>query len=151
MDHRDDLWRYAMAGSMSRNKGARGEREVIALLQPVVNKVCDAHGKVRLELKRNFHQRFQPAQYDLDGLPWMAIEIKRCENLSGLGSWWAQVKRATRPGQVPVLIYRQNHGQWQVRTRLPVRVGSKVVRLTINLAFADWLVWFELKLLEEIG
>jgi hypothetical protein len=136
-----------MAGRMSRNKGANGEREVIGLLQPVVDRVCAECGQVQLVLKRNYSQRFAAKQYDVEGVPWMALEVKRVENQSGVGSWWRQTLAATRPGQVPVLFYRQNHRPWMVRTRLPVVAGGRtVVRCTVTMDVTSFLVWFEYRL-----
>lgn len=139
-----------MAGRMSRNKGANGEREVIRLLQPVVSKVCAACGKVELVLKRNYTQRFASKQYDVEGVPWMALEVKRVENSSGLGSWWRQCLAATREGQTPVLFWRQNHGVWKVRMRTVVLAGRKRVRATVDVSVETFLVWFEQRLLDEM-
>lgn len=143
-----------MGGRMARSKGQRGEREVIALLQPIVDKVCDGCGRVRLELKRNLHQRFAKKQYDIDGVPWIALEVKRVENLSGIGGWWRQTLDSTREGQTPVLIYRQNHGQWKVRMRVPVRAGGKgapVVKCTVTVDLPTFLVWFEQRMRYEFN
>jgi hypothetical protein len=143
-----------MSGARSRNKGARGEREVIAILQPIVDKVTDECGQPRLVLRRNYSQRYEAKQYDVIGLPWVALEVKRVENLSGLGKWWRQVISCTGRGQVPVLIYRQNHGKWHVRTRVPVRAGGRVggvhVVCTVTMDLATWLVWLEQRLKVEL-
>lgn len=140
-------------GRMARNKGYRGEREVIAILQPVVTKVCGECSTVELILKRNLHQRFAAKQYDLEGIPWMALEVKRVENQSGIGSWWRQCCAATRPGQTSVLFYRQNNAPWRVRFRTWVRVGGKGsphVKATVTTDLPAFLVWFENRLRWEM-
>lgn len=133
-----------MSGRYSRNKGQRGEREVISMLQPVIDKVCEDLGIVTFQLKRNLHQRYKQKEYDVDGVPWMALEVKFQEDQSGIGSWWRQVKAACRPGQVPVLIYRQKNRPWMVRTRVGIDAGNGVhVKIVVSMLAADWLVWFE--------
>src|SRR5690606_3259216 len=122
-------------GKMSRNKGARGEREILGILQPVVDSVWSEMrpGHAIPVLRRNYTQRFESKQYDIIGLPWAAVEVKRCENLSGIGSWWKQVLAATRPGQTPILIYRQNHGKWRVRMEPGKKAGAKVPTATADM------------------
>ena len=89
---------------MSRDKGSRGERQVIQMLQPIVDEVCDECGQPRLVLRRNASQRFAAKQYDVIGIPWMAMEIKFHENHSGREGWWRQTLEACMPGQIPILI-----------------------------------------------
>lgn len=133
-----------MGGRMSRNKGAAGEREAIGLLQPIVDQVCEEAEMPRFELVRDSRQRYEKKLYDIFGLPWFAFEIKRVENQSGIGTWWRQVKAATKDGQISVLMYRQNNRPWMIRTRLPIRVvkGGPAVRMTVTVTFVDWSVWF---------
>lgn len=152
-----------MGGRMSREKGARGEREIIGMLQPMVDEVCEECGVVRFELRRNPSQRFAPKQYDVIGLPWIALEVKRVENLGGLGSWWKQTLNATGPGQVPVLVYRPNNRPWKARLNVPVSVvkGEFVngtgftpavnVRMTIDINWHSFTVWFKVKLRTELS
>lgn len=136
-----------MAGRMSRNKGARGEREVIAILQPIVDSVCEETGQPRFELRRNPTQRFKGKEYDVIGLPWIALEVKRQENLSGLGSWWKQTLDATRPGQTPVLVYRKNHSPWKVRMKVPVDIENRLnVMCVVDVDWDTFLFWFRQRL-----
>ena len=133
-----------MSGRASRDKGGRGEREAISLLQPVVDGVCEEAGMPSFELVRDSRQRYQKKLYDIFGLPWFAFEIKRVENQSGIGGWWRQVREATKEGQIPVLMYRQNNRPWMVRTKvsIPVVKGGPAVRMTVTMTFDDWKVWF---------
>tara|TARA_B100000749_G_C18389759_1_gene449700 strand:- start:141 stop:575 length:435 start_codon:yes stop_codon:yes gene_type:complete len=142
-----------MGGRMSREKGARGEREIIALLQPIVTQVCDELNRPVFELRRNPSQRFAAKQYDVIGLPWVALEVKRVENLSGLGSWWKQTLEATNDRQTPVLVYRPNHVAWKVRIRTIVAVvkGGPHIRMTMDLDWHTFLTWFKAKLFVELS
>lgn len=151
-----------MSGRTSRNKGAGGEREAIALLQPAVDEVCYELNVQRFELIRDSRQRYEKKHYDIFGCPWMALEVKRVENQSGLGSWWEQVCLATAEGQTPVLMYRPNNSPWKIRTRVPISVvkggfyeGRGMfkpvrVRMAVDITFPDFLVWFKLKLKAEL-
>lgn len=88
-------------GKMQRSKGQVGEREV-------AKKFKDDLG---VDAKRNLQQT-QNGGYDLAGIPFFAVEVKRHETLS-IGTWW---KQALKQGQVmermPLLIYRRNREQW---------------------------------------
>lgn len=155
-----------MGGMMSRRKGAGGELEIIKLLQPIVDEVCAELGKARIELIKDTRQRYEKKRYDIFGLPWMALEIKRVENQSGLGGWWRQVKEATQPGQTSVLAYRQNHMPWKVRMRVYISVVKggwtdgrdgresiyvKPVRvlMTVDVTWEQFIVWFRQRVIAE--
>ena len=155
-----------MAGNMSRLKGSRGELEIIKLLQPIVDEVCQEEGKVRIELIKDTRQRYEKKRYDIFGMPWMALEIKRVENQSGISEWWRQVCRATHAGQTSVLAYRQNHRQWKIRMRVPVsvvkggwdiaQVDGGVYRqpvrvfMTVDVTWDQFIIWFKTKLKYEL-
>lgn len=92
-----------MSGKRSRNKGASGEREFLALLG-------DELGE---ELKRNLSQTREGGA-DCTEVKGYAIEIKRQESLSR-PKWWAQaVEQAERLGVEPMLAYRRNREAWKV-------------------------------------
>ena len=98
----------------SRSKGGRGEREVIALLQPIVDDVYRQAGKQAPQLQRNSMQANGLGGCDIVGLPWLAIEVKRCETLL-LDQWWQQCCSQAQRGAMPVLVYRQSKQPWKVR------------------------------------
>jgi len=99
----------------SRDKGGRGEREVIALLQSIVNRVYQVAGKLPPKLQRNSMQANGLGGCDIVGLPWLAIEVKRCETLL-LDQWWQQcISQRQNSSAMPVLVYRQNKQTWRVR------------------------------------
>jgi hypothetical protein len=81
-------------GKSSRDKGARGEREVAAILG----------------LKRNLSQS-RDGQDDLDHPDWY-IEVKRCETRS-LGAWWAKAERQAN-GRRIAIWHRENGKPWTV-------------------------------------
>ena len=78
-------------GSMARSKGQRGEREIVALLQAVVNEVYTAYNRKVIStteselvqyrtlevplLQRNTIQSDRGG-YDIVGLDWLAPEVK---------------------------------------------------------------------------
>jgi hypothetical protein len=90
-------------GRMSRNKGARGEREFLELLGTELGEM----------LARNLQQTRGGGADCLMVKGW-AIEVKRCESLSR-PTWWRQaVKQAEREGVQPMLAYRRNKEPWRV-------------------------------------
>lgn len=139
-----------MAGKMARNKGANGEREVIGMLQPIVDKVYGEARRAAPVLRRNQAQRYEGG-YDIEGLPWLALEVKRQENAGMLGSWWKQCLKGCRERQLPVLLWRVNYGQWNVRFRPLLVVGSKKIRVTANVDIGTFLVYFEERLRMDLG
>ena len=129
-----------MSGRMARNKGARGEREAIALLAGWLTEVVPDRCP---ELKRNLMQS-REGGHDLVGLDWLAVEVKRHETLS-VGSWWKQtVAQADRLGAVPFLMYRQNRTPWRFRIRLPVVYGGQATGLlAADVDAASAKIWLQ--------
>jgi Holliday junction resolvase len=86
-----------MAAS-SRRKGLKGEQEVARLLR--------AHGKVvrRLGGKGDVLTAFGTT-YPLH------LEVKRAERLK-LPEWLRQAQAEAPDGNVPVVAFRQNNGEW---------------------------------------
>lgn len=98
---------------MSRNKGQRGEREIVKALQGIVDKTYSSAGLAPPVVKRNTMQS-DGGGYDLHGLDWMAIEVKFQETLH-INSWWRQTVQQTGAGQESVLVYRKSRTPWRVR------------------------------------
>jgi len=107
-------------GASQRRKGAAGERE----LQKVLTASMKRWATKRLSpeaqvvfgcmftLDRNLQQSIRGG-YDLQGIPTLAVECKRREQLS-LPSWWKQtLRQAEAAGKTPVLAYRRSREQWQ--------------------------------------
>lgn len=86
----------------SRQKGARGERELASKLRE--------HG---FDARRG--QQYSGANGDADvvGLPGVHIEVKRVERFS-LYDALAQSKSDARHGELPVVMHRKNNCEWVV-------------------------------------
>lgn len=86
----------------SRQKGARGERELVAVLRE--------HG---FDSRRG--QQYSGANGDADviGLPGIHIECKRVERLN-IYEAMQQAGRDSRDGEVPAVFHRKNREEWLV-------------------------------------
>lgn len=86
----------------SRQKGARGERELSLTLR-----------ELGYETRRG--QQFSGANGDADviGLPKIHIECKRVEHLN-IDDALLQSIRDMRDGEIPVVMHRKNHTPWKV-------------------------------------
>lgn len=116
-----------------RNKGAAAEREFVNILQQEVDvSLAPGHG---LKFMRNLEQ-VRGGGFDIVGLSWLALEIKRQENLA-LNAWWEQCERQAE-GRVPVLAYRQNNRPWRVR--MPINIYTN--RTLVDLSLDDFLSVF---------
>lgn len=146
-----------MGGNMSRNKGQRGEREAAALLMGWAKDVVEAvrslpDGAERLlddvVLVRNLMQS-RAGGYDIDGLPWLALEVKRHETLS-VPAWWRQTLDQTGKGQVACLMYRMNRTQWRFKVRVMVgHYGERqtgVSSLDVEMSIDEAKKWFQSEL-----
>lgn len=140
-------------GSLSIQKGKRAERTVASALNPILERLVASLGCDPVKLKRNLAQT-QQGGFDLEGLPWIAIEIKHHKQVS-LGSWWTQTLRqagrdlAGNPivgmsVREPVLIWKQHGGKWNVRMfgRLEIEPGRRL-RTAADISWEAFLVWFE--------
>lgn len=137
--------------SMAKTKGANAEREVCALLQPVVNKSYRAAGVEEAMIPRVVRNLLQSRQggYDVSGVEWAAIEIKRQETLN-VAKWWEQTKKSAGPNQEPILIYRQNGRKWRIMMFGYIPAGNRKVRCPVEVSWDIFIVWFETKLNEEL-
>lgn len=90
----------------SRDKGARGERELAGILKD--------HG---YDARRG--QQYSGANGDADviGLPGFHIECKRVERLN-LRKAMKQSINDAREGEKPLVIFRENNEEWLVSMRL---------------------------------
>lgn len=90
----------------SRDKGARGERELASVL--------NSYGYF---CRRG--QQYSGANGDPDvvGLPGIHIECKRVERLN-LTDAMIQAKRDARDGEIPAVFHRRNREEWLVTMRL---------------------------------
>ena len=88
---------------MSRDKGARGERELIAELREWLGDMVPDR---RLSAARDGGEDLCVGNY--------CIEVKRAEVLR-LADWWEQAcKQATKRSKWPALAYRQSRQPWRI-------------------------------------
>jgi hypothetical protein len=91
-------------GSMSKRKGAAGEREAAEKLNEVL--------VTRFHRGRQYHGG--PESPDLTGdLPGLHLEVKRCERLR-LYEALAQARRDASVTQVPAVMHRANQKPWVI-------------------------------------
>lgn len=170
-----------------RQKGKKGEYEVLDMLQPIVDKVYDEMKLPRVELRRNTNQSgfnrdsttVEVSGFDVAGLDWLSLEIKRQEKLYVTGAWmqckeaaaskWKGIVLRKPDGmegagemiyeRVPVLIWRMNREAWKVRMfgYLTCDGGLKFdegcggrIRCPVDIGIEAFLAWFEMKLRFEI-
>lgn len=142
-----------MAKSFAQSKGARGERGVIELLQPIVDKVyteCGWNISDIPKLQRNTLQS-DGGGCDLAGLHWLALEIKSQESLN-LNSWVRQTLAQAKAGQTPVLFYKQSRVPWKVQCYgLLATNGPTNIRVWCEVSVDSFLVFFEHKLRHEVS
>ena len=126
----------------ARNKGQEGERELARLLGGWA-----AEMGCQLELSRNLVQT-REGGYDLNGVPGLAIEVKRVE-APDLNSWWRQAVKQAGAELVPFLAYRPNRKPWRFKVRAPVTMldqtgaAAGAAMLDIELDEAGGRAWFQ--------
>lgn len=133
----------------SRAKGQRGEREVIDLLQPIVDEVTYDLGRKSMLLQRNTIQSDRGG-YDIVGLPWFAPEVKWCE-VKNVKLWWEQARKQAKEGQIPVLFYKSNHEPWRVVSYGGLGCDGAWIETTVEVDMHRFMIWFRLKLKAELG
>ena len=131
-------------GSMAKQKGKRGEREVVKVLQPIVNEVYEKAGLEPPQLYRNQNQSFQGG-FDIDGLEWLALEVKRQETL-GIKKWWAQTVEQAGEDKEPVLIYRQSRRPWRIMMYGWLDTGDSGIMIPVDITLESFLTYLRLKL-----
>tara|TARA_R100000995_G_scaffold82959_2_gene57810 strand:- start:559 stop:957 length:399 start_codon:yes stop_codon:yes gene_type:complete len=90
----------------SRNKGRRGEREVIEVIKDLLG----------IQLEVNYSQTYGGGHDLLGGEPW-AIEVKRRKAVThgDVRQWWKQTTTQARKVELlPCLWHRADRGQWSV-------------------------------------
>ncbi len=130
-------------GAGARGKGASGEREVKIILRSILQPVYLHHNVALPEFERNLEQS-RDGGYDLKGLEWLAIEVKRQER-SNLTAWWEQTLKQCGENQIPLLLHRANHQPWRARLRVPVVITGwdDAVLLTVDMERHDFDYWLQ--------
>lgn len=136
-------------GAMSRRKGAKGEREIIKLLQPIVDEVYQSVDIEAPRLQRNALQS-DGGGFDIVGLDWVALECKRCETL-GVSVWWQQCVRQAGRDREPILLYRRSNEQWRVQLYATLYPDSTALRVAVTVDIRTFLHYFRRRLVEKLG
>lgn len=138
-----------MSGMKARRKGQNGEREVISLLQPIVDERYKTLSSLSApDLERNQNQS-NNGGYDIIGLEWIALEIKRQEK-ENISAWWAQTKKQAKPNQQPVLIYRANNQPWRVMLEVAIYENNQLLVMPAQISLDNFLQWFKIKLTSNL-
>lgn len=100
-----------MTGRASRDKGKRGELEIVHMLRDNLGLI------VNRQLKQ-----YQQAQHgDIEQLVGgYLIEVKNCASTSNIKAWWQQtVTAAGKRDAVPCLAYKVPRKGWRFRVPIP--------------------------------
>lgn len=133
----------------ARNKGANGEREVVRMLNDVIQKVLSSQAwdenvvKTALACIQRNQNQSAVGGADLNGVFGMSVEIKRVENPL-IDQWWKQcTSQAERNKEHPVLLYRRNHQPWRCITigHAPLP-GGRLSTMRVQFEQDSFLVWF---------
>jgi hypothetical protein len=139
-----------MSKSFSQAKGARAERAVIDMLQPIVVECYSARGLEAPILQRNTLQSDRGG-YDIVGLDWIALEVKHQEKLA-VEQWWDQTIRQAKNNTEPVLFYKQNNVKFRVRLwgRMYVHGGNNHQWHVIEISPESFLAYFRERIIIEL-
>lgn len=133
----------------ARSKGARGEREIVTLMNRIIDNVLASQtwDDVVIKTAKACIQRNQAQSavggHDLNGVFGLSVEIKRVEVLA-VDKWWEQCReQAIRNAEVPVLLYRKNKNPWRCVTlgHAPLP-GGRLSNMRVQFEEADFTVWF---------
>lgn len=138
-----------MGGLTSLNKGKRGEREVVRVVQPVISEIYSGMGLEPPSIERNLMQS-RKGGFDIVGLDWLALEVKyqEQENLTG---WWKQCKDQAGENQEPVLLWRRNNAKWRCRMYGQLGTGGVyAVRCPVDIGIDAFLLYLKLRVTKEL-
>lgn len=129
-------------GSLSIQKGKRAERDVASRLNEILRTVGNRLQVEHPRLARNLKQT-QIGGFDLDGLDWIAIEIKHHKTVC-LPAWWRQTLAQAGTTREPVLIWKPHGGKWNVRMfgRLEIEKGRRI-KCVVDIDWDSFAMWFE--------
>ncbi|MBS0200311.1 MAG: hypothetical protein JSR70_07650 [Proteobacteria bacterium] len=106
-----------MSGRVSRDKGKRGELQIVAFIRDELGIV------VNRQLKQ-----YQQAQHgDIEQLVGgYCIEVKNCASASNIRAWWAQAwAAAEKRDALPCLAYKIGRGEWRFVIPEPEWIGNQ--------------------------
>lgn len=129
----------------AKNKGTRGEMEVIEKLQTMLLAWYKENGMARQcpKLSRNLTQS-RDGGADVVGIKGLSIEVKYQEKRFS-HMWWRQCRiAATTTGTEPQLWYRANLQSWRIRMYQLCTVGDKSIRIPVTLDLDAYEAWLRL-------
>ena len=138
-------------GKFARGKGQRGERAVVALLQPVVTLVYTEAGYPVDQiprLERNLMQSNQGG-FDIIGISWLALEVKNCEQ-TNIPIWWVQTTLNAKYNQEPVLFYKKNNVRWRVVMLGYLPCLERKIKCPVDITVESFLLYFKTRLSQEV-
>lgn len=138
-----------MNGAGRRQKGHNGEREVVRWLTELAEPVCVALGRAVPVFERNIGQS-RDGGYDVKGLDWLGIEVKRVETDFQM-QWWLQVLRSIEETQMPLLLYRKNRAPWRAMVRIPTQIGDRLISFDATLDTVQFTAWFRWQLYSRLS
>lgn len=133
-----------------RNKGQRGEREVINIFigcMQIIENELRQQGYLCPQLSDNIQRNALQADkggHDVFGLPYISVEVKRQENLH-INQWWEQcVKQAQDAQLMPVLIYRKSRQEWHVISYVKLSNGVEQYDTWVRAEYSmgDFIKWY---------
>lgn len=133
-----------MNGEGRRQKGHNGEREVVRWLTELAGPVCVTVGSEVPVFERNITQS-RDGGYDVKGLEWLAVEVKRVET-EFQRKWWLQLMKSKEEAQVPLLLFRRNRRPWRAMVQIPTSIGGRLIQFDAVLEQAQFEAWFRWQL-----
>jgi hypothetical protein len=102
-------------GSKSRDKGARGELEIAAIIRDLTG----------YNVQRRVRQH--DGDSDLEGIPGWSVEVKRHKTAARaeIRGWWDQACAQARCSNLPVLFYRRDRDDWRAVWSVAVHLGMQ--------------------------
>ena len=134
-------------GSFSKQKGKRGERKIVGILQKVIYSVYPMDSKPTAPfLERNQNQSNEGGT-DIVGIPWLAIEVKNAKVLQ-IDKWWEQTLAQAVDKQTPVLFFKRGI-TIKVMTIGVLWFGHWYQHFPVEVSLHDFLIYFEARLRYE--
>lgn len=153
-------------GSFSKQKGKRGERQIVKMLQGAIEEVYQwLEQQPRYEsiktliegqpqLKRPFLERNQnqtnAGGCDLVGIKWASIEIKNTAKCSPalITKWWQQCLDQCEENEEPILFFKRGTTQ---RVMVKGVIGGNIIhhRVPVEICIEDFMMYFRNKVHAE--
>jgi len=140
----------------ARNKGKRGEREVVALLQGILqaNKLTDHFSAENIG--RNLSQT-RGGGFDIENVPLLAVEVKYQETPNFKSYWNQAYKQALQHCEAfpddpltPVVFWRKARAKWKVLIPAAFLEGCESIPEYIEMDTKTFTYWWVSRLRKHI-